>query len=410
MPEASDMIEPWLSIVGIGEGGLDGLSTPARAAIAQADCVIGGERHLALARELIRGEARLWPVPFTAILPDVMAMRGRPTCILASGDPFWFGAGSSLVGPGRVAVEETIAHPAPSSLSLAAARLGWPLQDCIVLGLNGRDVRRILPHLHPGTHILALCADEKTSHQVAALLSDNGFGPSILHVLEHLGGASEQLRQARADAFSLDAIRPLNLLGISVRANPGARILARGFGLDDALFEHDGQLTKREIRAVTLAALAPRRGEILWDIGCGSGSIAIEWLLADPLNRAFGIEQDETRAARIARNAAAFGVSHLRIIMGQAPAALEGLPEPDAIFIGGGLGDGVLKTAMLRLKSGGRLVANAVTLEGEAALLAAYAAHGGHMIRLNVERASPVGHLTGWRPAMPVTQWSFVKP
>jgi precorrin-6Y C5,15-methyltransferase (decarboxylating) len=398
----------FLSIVGIGEDGVRGLGDNARAAIAQASVVFGGKRHLELAASLISGEARPWPTPFDAAMRDVLALRGQKVCVLASGDPFFFGVGATLsrhLGP-----DEFTTYPAPSAFSLAASRLGWPLQDIETVSLHGRPLDLIRPLLHPGRKIIALTSDEKGPAELAALLSATGFGKSRLTVLEALGGGAEKIRAETADGFALPDINVLNVVAIEVAADAGARILPHGFGLDDALFEHDGQITKREIRALTLSSLAPRRGELLWDIGAGSGSIGIEWMLADPLMKAIAIEAHPERAARIRRNAGAFGVPGLVLVEGEAPAALGGLPQPDAIFIGGGGSeDGVLDAAINALKPGGRLVANAVTLEMEAVLIAAQARLGGNLLRIDIARAAPIGTMTGWKPAMPVTQWTWIK-
>jgi precorrin-6B C5,15-methyltransferase / cobalt-precorrin-6B C5,C15-methyltransferase len=403
----------WLSIVGIGEEGVDGLSTAARAALRAADIVYGGARHLALAAPLIQGTARAWPVPFDSSVSDVLAHRGRPVCVLASGDPFLHGVGALLSR--HVTAEETLSLPAPSAFSLAASRLLWPLAPTVMLSLCGRSLDWLRPHLHPGTRILALMSDEKGAAGVARLLCELGFGGSRLTVLESLGGPRERIRAARADSFDLEAIDPLNTLAIEVAATQGARILARASGLGDELFEHDGQMTKREIRALTLSALAPRRGERLWDVGAGCGSVAIEWLLADTSLTAIAIERRTDRVARARRNAAAFGVPALEIVAGSAPAALDGLAPPDAVFVGGGATTpGTLDAVQTALRAGGRLVVNAVTLETEAFLLECRSRCGGALTRIAISRADPIGgengRLAGWRPAMPITQWSWVKP
>ncbi|MFG1426393.1 precorrin-6y C5,15-methyltransferase (decarboxylating) subunit CbiE [Roseixanthobacter glucoisosaccharinicivorans] len=398
---------PWLSIVGIGEDGLDGLSPAARARIEQARIVFGGARHLALAAEAIRGEAHPWPSPFAEGVAQVLAARGKTVCVLASGDPFLHGVGATLAR--AVPAREMHVIPAPSAFCLAAARLGWALADVAQVSLHGREIGRIRPFLHPGCRILVLTSDESGPPDLAALLAGLGFGASRLTVLEALGGPRERIRTAQAHEFALPGIDPLNVLAIEVQGT-GA-VLTRASGLDDALFEHDGQITKREIRAVTLSALAPRKGEVLWDVGGGSGSIAIEWLLADPSLAAIAIESHPVRAARIARNAEALGVPHLRIVEGTAPGALGGLPAPDAIFLGGGASEhGVVAAAEAALKPGGRLVANGVTLETEAVLLALHARLGGDLLRLALSRAEPIKGMTGWRPAMPITQWRWMKP
>ncbi|MFK3778787.1 precorrin-6y C5,15-methyltransferase (decarboxylating) subunit CbiE [Agrobacterium sp. NPDC089420] len=401
--------KPWLSIVGIGEDGLEGLGKNARRAIEAAEVVFGGKRHLELAAAAIRGKACPWPVPFDVGMSDVVALRGRRICVLASGDPFLHGVGVTLLR--RIAAEETMCYPSPSAFSLAAARLGWALQSVDCVSLHGRSIDLMRPHLHPGARIIALTSDERAPILIAELLVSCGFGDSSFILLEALGGERERRRQVKAADFSFADIDPLNVVAMDVVADEGARVLSFAPGLDDGLFEHDGQITKREIRAVTLSSLSPRRGELLWDIGAGSGSIGIEWMLSHPSLRAVAIEQHPERAERIARNAETFGVPGLEVMIGTAPAAFEGLPRPDAIFIGGGGSEaGVLAGAMEALKPGGRLIANAVTLEMETLLLATHARLGGSLIRLEVSRAAAVGSMSGWRPAMPVTQWRWVKP
>jgi len=409
-PIGRDIVAPrrWLSIVGIGEDGAAGLSPVARGLVTNAEIVFGGKRHLQLAGALIRGAARPWPSPFERGIEEVLAARGRAVCVLASGDPFFYGVGTVLMR--HVDPQETVTVPAPSAFSLAAARLGWALPDTIVLSLHARALDLIRPHLQPGARVLALTSDGDGPAALARLLAATGFGGSKLTVLEALGGPREHVRTTTAENFSLGTVDPLNTLAIEVIAAADARVLARAAGLPEHLFEHDGQITKREIRAVTLSSLGPRRGELLWDIGAGSGSIAIEWMLADPSMRAAAIEARADRAARIRRNAAAFGVPGLEVIEATAPGALERLATPDAIFIGGGASDPVLDAAITALRPGGRLVVNAVTLATEAALIERHGALGGELVRISIARADAVGTKTGWRPAMPVTQWTWVKP
>lgn len=398
----------WLSIVGIGEDGVKGLGDRAKAAITGASIVFGGKRHLELAAPLIEGEAQPWPTPFDAAMRNVVALRGQKVCVLASGDPFFYGVGVTLSR--HIGSDEFTTYPSPSAFSLAASRLGWALQDIETVSLHGRPIDLIHPLLHPGRRIIALTSDEKGPRELAKLLTESGFGPSVMTVLEALGGEAERTRVCKAAEFTLQDINVLNVVTVEVAADADARILPRGFGLDDALFEHDGQITKREIRALTLSALSPRRGELLWDIGAGSGSIGIEWMLADPSMKAIAIEAHPERAARIGRNASSFGVPGLVLVEGEAPSALAELPQPDTIFIGGGGSEpGVFDAAVAALKPGGRLVANAVTLEMEAVLLAAQAKLGGNLIRMEVSRAAPVGAMQGWKPAMPVTQWTWTK-
>jgi precorrin-6B C5,15-methyltransferase / cobalt-precorrin-6B C5,C15-methyltransferase len=393
----------WLSIVGIGEDGRAGLSAAAIQLVEQAELLIGGRRHLDLFGPTL-GEQRVWPVPLDAAIPDILARRGRPVAILASGDPFWFGAGVTLAR--RIPSDEMMSVPSPSSLSLAANRMAWAIQDCVVLGLNMRGlVPTLRRHLHHGAKILALSLNAATPDEVATLLVENGFGPSKITVLEALGGPRERLRTAEANSFALADIDPLNLMAIEVIAGPNAAPLPWVAGLSDDCFENDGQLTKREVRAVTVSALAPKPGELLWDLGTGSGSVAIEWLLSHASNCAIGIERDPARAARAVRNAVALGVPQFDVRQGSTPEALVGLPTPDAIFIGGGANEDSLAKAWAQLKPGGRLVVNSVTLETEAALIGARATFGGSLTRISIERADDVGTRTGWRAAMPVVQW-----
>ncbi len=399
------MTAPWLTIVGIGEDGADGLGLAAREAIGAAEAVFGGARHLELAAGLIQGEAIGWPSPLADALPRILAWRPRPVAVLASGDPFWFGVGALLAR--HVPLTELRCLPALSAFALACAQLGWSLQDVATISFCGRPLDALMPLLQPGARILALSADAATPGKVAARVHAAGFGLSRLRVLEALGGPRERVR----DYAGHEDIAPLNLLAIEVVAGPGARPIPLASGLADDLFQHDGQLTKREIRAVTLSSLAPRRGELLWDVGCGSGSVGIEWLLRHEANRAVAIEARADRAERAGRNAAALGVSYLRVVVGAAPVALAGLAAPDAVFIGGGAHEaGVIDAAWAALRPDGRLVVNAVTVETEATLLAAQARLGGTLTRIGIERLGMLGGRRGFRPAMTVTQFVAVKP
>jgi precorrin-6B C5,15-methyltransferase / cobalt-precorrin-6B C5,C15-methyltransferase len=398
----------WLAIVGIGEDGAEGLSPAARALIRNAKLVIGGKRHLALADALPSGELKAWPSPIAQSVPEILAHRGEPVAVLASGDPYCFGVGAMLSA--HIPVEETICLPAPSSLSLACARLGWALDDVATVSLCGRPIETLAPSLQPKRRVLALSADATTPAAVARYLSTRGFSQSKTHVLEALGGPRERVRSVTAGHFGFNDVEALNLIAIEIEASPGAKIIPLSTGLPDDMFEHDGQITKREIRAVTLSSLAPRAGELLWDIGCGSGSIAIEWLLRHQANRAIGIERDPLRAARAARNAAELGVPRLEMVTGEALPALDALPAPDAIFIGGGGEPALIDKAYAALKPGGRIVANAITLETERAGLAAQSRFGGTLTRLSIERLDAVGGRQAFRPAMTVTQWSAAKP
>jgi precorrin-6Y C5,15-methyltransferase (decarboxylating) len=399
---------PWLTIIGIGEDGRAGLSPVALAALDRAEFVIGGARHLELAAPL-SAQIQTWPSPFAEGYPMVLARRGEPTCVLATGDPFHYGVGAELAR--LVPAEEIVCHPQPSAFSLAAARLGWSLPDCNYVSLHGRALERIIPSLQPGARILALSWDGSTPGKLAELLKARGMGASTITVLDAMGGPRERIRHAIADQFNISDINPLNTIAVEVVASPDARVVPLTPGLPDSWFENDGQLTKAEIRALTLAALAPKAGELLWDIGLGAGSVGIEWCLRHPRNRCIGIEERPERAERARRNAQELGATALDIRIGQAPEALADLPAPDAVFIGGGASEpGVFQTAWAALKPGGRLVVNAVTLETETLLGTLYARHGGTMRRLALSRLEAVGGMHGWRAAMPVTQWVVTKP
>jgi len=388
---------------------VEGLSSVALQLIRSAELVVGGARHLELASGLIRGRRLAWPSPISDAFPEIERHRGRAVAILASGDPFHFGVGKQIAA--FVQADEFICLPQPSAFSLAAARMGWPLQDVSLVTLHGRALSGIIRHLQPGARILALSWDNATPRKLSELLTTHRMGKTRMTVLEAMGGARERIRHATASNFDLEEIQPLNTIAIEIVAELEAIIVPLAPGLDDDFFEHDGQLTKREVRAVTLSSLQPLQGQLLWDIGLGAGSVAIEWLLRHPSLRAIGIEARSDRAGRAARNAAALGVPELEIVQGLAPDALAGLTRPDAVFIGGGMMDeGVFDAAWSALKSGGRLIANAVSLETEARLAGRFQQFGGDLVRLQVARADRVGAMSGWRPAMPVTQWRVRKP
>lgn len=407
MTSSDDTPAPWLSIVGIGEDGLEGLSATARKLLAGADLIAGGHRHLALVAPLGK-PTFAWETPFAASIPKLLAHRGKRVVALCSGDPFWFGAGSVIAE--ALPAAEMVAVPAPSSFAWAAARLGWRLEETITLGLHARPIELLRPHLRTGARLIVLARDGAAPAQIAAYLNGVGFGPSRLTILEALGGPRERIRAPAAAGFAWDDIKSPVAVAIEAVAEPGAVVMPRVAGLPDALFSHDGQLTKREVRAVTLSTLAPRGGELLWDVGAGSGAIGIEWLLAHPANRAIGIEAREDRLVTARANADSLGVPHYDLRLGAAPDALKGLPAPDAVFVGGGASrEGVLDAVWQALPKQGRLVVNSVTLETEAILIAWQARHGGTLLRISVERAGPVGGRTGWRAAMPVVQWSVTK-
>ena len=398
-------MRPWLAIIGIGEDGRNGLTPAAAARLAQAECVVGGARHLTLAAPLpVR--TLPWPSPIDAAFPEIGAMRRRAVVVLASGDPFFFGIGSLLAR--RFAPDEIIAFPAPSAFSLAAARLGWGLQDVACVSLHGRPLETIIPHLQPGAKILALSWDGRTPKLLGDLLAKRGFGGSRMTALEAMGGPNERRIAFAAREAPSAPSADLNTIALDVEAGDGAIVISRAPGLPDALFENDGQITKRAVRAITLSALAPKRGELLWDIGAGSGSVGIEWVLADSANRAIAIERDAERAARIRRNALSLGVPALVVDHADAAEAMTRLPSPDAIFIGGG-GPKLFAPAFAALKPGGRLVVNAVTLQTQAALVEARARWGGDLTQIAIAEAEPVGRFDGWRAAMPVVQWRASK-
>ncbi|KUO10230.1 bifunctional cobalt-precorrin-7 (C(5))-methyltransferase/cobalt-precorrin-6B (C(15))-methyltransferase [Streptomyces sp. DSM 15324] len=399
---------PAVTVVGIGADGWDGVPDASRAVLRDADVLIGGPRQLDLLPSECPGERITWPSPLRPAIPGLLAAHaGRRIAVLASGDPMFYGIG-------RVLAEETTALrvlPHPSSVSYAAARLGLPLEEAEVVTLVGRPAARLAAALHDGRRLLVLSADATTPGEVAALLRDRGFGPSRMRVLEQLGGAKERTT-AETDAYSwrLPPGDSLNIVAVECRRAPDTLRLGAVPGLPDEAYEHDGQLTKRHVRAATLGALAPAPGELLWDIGGGSGSIAIEWMRTHPSCRAVTVERDPVRAERITRNADRLGVPGLRVVIGAAPAVLTELPPPDAVFVGGGLtAPGLLDACWEALPVGGRLVANTVTLESEALLADAYRRHGGELVRLAVAHAVPVGGFTGWRQAMPVTQWAVEK-
>jgi precorrin-6Y C5,15-methyltransferase (decarboxylating) len=393
------MADSWLTIIGIGEDGLAGLSEASRKALATAETVFGGERHLALADVGSRGRA--WPVPFDADV--VLGCRGRPTAVLASGDPFWHGAGASLAE--KLDAGEWIAHSAPSTFSLAAARLGWRLESAVCLGLHATPFERLVPHLARGARIICLVRDGKAAGELAKWLTGRGWGASAFWTLAALGGPRESINEHRADSFAGDVAG--NLVAVAVEAR-GAQGLPRSSGLSDDLFVHDGQITKRPVRALALSALAPRPGERLWDIGAGSGSISIEWALCG--GTAIAVEAREDRAANIRNNAAAFGLAHrITVITGKAPEALAALETPDAVFIGGGLDIAMFDTVWSRIVPGTRLVAHAVTLETEALLGALHQRYGGDLMRVEIAHAAPLGRYRSWDAARPVVQWSAVR-
>ncbi|MDP5181729.1 precorrin-6y C5,15-methyltransferase (decarboxylating) subunit CbiE [Blastococcus sp. BMG 814] len=409
MPDAEDPADRPIVVVGVGADGWDGLSPRARSAITSAEVLRGSARQLALVPPEVAAERVPWPSPLGPALAGLPREHpGRRVVVLASGDPMLSGIGTSLVralGPRAV---ELVPHP--SSVTLACARLGWAVEEAQVVSVVGRPVELVTPHATPGRRLLVLGSDGSTPAAVAALLASLGLGASRLTALAQLGGPAERAVTGTAAGWPHPETDPLVLTAVEVAADPGTVPLPALPGLPDDAYEHDGQLTKRDVRAVTLARLAPLPGQLLWDVGAGAGSIGIEWMRTHPSCRAVAVERDPARAERIGRNAARLGVPGLEVVLGAAPGALAELAAPDAVFVGGGATlPGVLDACWAALRSGGRLVVNAVTLESEAVLAEQYARHGGELVRLGVATAAPVGGFTGWKAAMPVTIWSGVK-
>lgn len=402
----------WLAVVGLGEDGLTALTPSARTLVETAEVLVGGARHHALVPDH-PGERLTWRVPLRDTMADIAARRGRRVTVLATGDPMAYGIGTTLAR--HFAPEEMLVLPAPGAFSLAAARLGWALSDIGCLTLHGRPSALLAPWLTPGARLLLLADDGGTAAQVAAYLRASGWGPSRIAALAHMGGPGESRREAIAEDWRDEATPDFVTLAITCLPGPGARPLARVPGLPDDAFVHDGQLTKRAVRAATLARLQPMPGQHLWDLGAGSGSIAIEWLRAVQTAdgrgaTAVAVERDAARRALIARNAASLGTPFLDIVAGDSEDVLGRLAPPDAIFIGGGISAAIVECAIARLKPGGRIVANTVSTEGEAIMLAAQARHGGDLVRLAVSEAGTAGGRTVWRALAPVTQWTLAKP
>lgn len=399
------MSKAWLTIVGIGEDGVASLSAAAQTAVKQADVLIGGARHHALVKDV---EARRlnWPSPFDAMIESIEKLRGKQVCVLVTGDPVWYSAGAKIAAHFRP--EEICIHPHISAFQLAAARMGWRLQDTVTLTVHGRPVQAIVPEFTPGAKLIVLAQDCDTPGQIAQLLVQQGFASSEIAALSHMDGPDETRFDGTADSWS-GKPADFHTLCIECIANSGTSLLPRGPGLPDDAFEHDGKMTKSEIRAVTLSRLAPGPGELLWDIGCGCGSVAIEWMRMARGARAVGLDPHGERRAMAGRNAVKLGVPDLHLVDTVAPDGLAELETPDAVFIGGGLSTETIAACLERLKPHGRLVANAVTLESELVLTTCHERHGGTLTRLSVARAEPVGGFHGWKPFMPVTQWSIFR-
>ncbi|MBN3856648.1 precorrin-6y C5,15-methyltransferase (decarboxylating) subunit CbiE [Paraburkholderia sp. Ac-20340] len=409
----------WLTVIGIGEDGYEGLGREARRALFAATVVTGGARHLAMLPARVRARREAWPQPFSVEpllkLRDAQSSSPFSVCVLASGDPMFYGVGATLAR--QLPAEDMCVLPAPSSLSLAAARLGWALQETAVASLVGRPLDALRRHLFAGARVLALSADGRTPQAIAALLAQQGYGATRVVVFEHLGGAQERRIDGRADAWAngaiVDEVAALNLVAFECVAagDRPAQPWTLTPGLPDEAYQHDGQITKRDVRALTLARLAPTPGALLWDVGGGSGSIGIEWMRSHPACRAIAIESNSERQRNIEHNRQALGVPALQLVAGRAPDALAGLATPDAVFIGGGVTvPGVLETCWERLAPGGRLVANAVTVQTEIALVNWRAQHGGTLTRIGIGEAEPLGRFDTWRQALPVTLYEAIKP
>jgi precorrin-6Y C5,15-methyltransferase (decarboxylating) len=400
---------PWLHIVGIGEDGLDGLTSATRALVEAAEVIVGGDRHHALA-DTITAERVAWPSPFNALIETLQSFKGKRVVVLATGDPLWYSVGARI---GRsLPSDEIVFHPQLSAFQLAAARMGWSMPDVETLTVHGRPVEQMIAFIQPHQRLLILTTGAQTPAQIAKFLTERGFGQSVMTVLAAMGGKDEQRFDGVADSWD-HAVPAFNTLAVECIAAPDAALLPRVPGLADELFHHDGTMTKQEVRAATLAKLMPMRGALLWDVGCGCGSVAVEWMRAARFSHAIGIEPRADRRMFAAQNAAALGTPKLELIDGSVPEALVGLTAPDAIFIGGGLSRETFDACWAALRPLGRLVCNAVTLESEALLLSLFKEYGGQLVKLQVNRAEPIGGpetgLTGWRPLMPVTQWSLVK-
>jgi precorrin-6Y C5,15-methyltransferase (decarboxylating) len=404
---SGDAMTPWLTVIGIGEDGFAGLGRKARRALLDAHIVTGAPRHLSMLPTRLRARREPWPRPFD--VAHVANWRGTPVCVLASGDPMLFGVGATLAR--HIPAGEMYVIGAPSSLSLAAARLGWALQDVQPVSLVGRSLATLNAHLRDGARLLVLSRDGASPAEVAAMLCANGFGDTLMSVFESLGGAGEHRIDATAQQWGGREVEALNLIALTCRVDANGRSLALSVGLPDDAFLNDGQLTKRDVRAVTLSRLAPHPGALLWDVGAGCGSIGIEWMRSHPTCRAIAIESSPERQAFIAHNRDALGVPGLQLVAGRAPDALQGLPAPDAIFIGGGVTvPGVLDACWSSLRPGGRLVANAVTLQSEAVLVAWRERHGGTLTRLAISEVQPLGGFDTWRAALPITLWDVTRP
>ncbi len=393
-------------VVGISADGWRGLADAARDELRGARVIYGATRQLALlddAEHELTGTREAWRSPMSAHLTEVLEKASGRVHILASGDPMFHGVGASIVA--RVGAEHVRVYPAVSSASLACARLGWDLATTRIVSAVTADPEVALTEATAGGRLLVLSRNETTPAAVAELLSQNGFGDSTMTVLEQLGGPDERIRSSSAGAWVHSPVDPLNIVAVDCVGPRRSRMPGR----DDDTYDHDGQITKSTVRAVTVAALEPTGAQLLWDIGSGSGSVAIEWLRADDRGRAIAFEQNTERAERLTANARRHGVGHRLSLRGAAPEALSDAPPPDAVFIGGGLDEKVLAAAWNALRPSGRIVVNAVTVENQEILVRRHAEHGGTLRRLSVETVAPLGTMTTWRPALPIVQWAATR-
>jgi precorrin-6Y C5,15-methyltransferase (decarboxylating) len=399
-----------LDVVGVPAGGWSELGEAARTLIAAAEVLIGGRRHLDLVPADAGPVERLtWPSPLRPALPGLLeGCAGRRTVVLASGDPLVSGIGSTLVE--LLGADAVRIHPAVSSVALAGARLGWASETVRVVSVVGRDLDLVRRHLAPGQRLIVLSSGAETPRELATLLVGAGYGPSALTVLGDLGTAAETRSRTRADEpAGLSEAPALNLVAVECEAEPGTRPLGSTPGLPDDAYAHDGQLTKRDLRASALSRLAPVPGELLWDLGAGAGSIAVEWARTDPRCRAIAVDRTPDRAARITANAARLGVPGIQVVTADVIESLDWLPQPAAIFIGGGADLDLIRRCWHLLPDGGRLVAHAVTVETEQILLEAWRGFGGELVRIGVEKLEALGGFHGWKPARAVVQWSAVR-
>jgi precorrin-6Y C5,15-methyltransferase (decarboxylating) len=415
-----DITKKWLRIIGIGEDGWDDLAADSKELLYEAEIVFGGERHLKMIPEDWEGERIVWPLPIRDAVTKIVSWRpaesgsGKIVAVMASGDPLCYGIAAKLLR--HLPIEEIWIKPALTTFSLICSRVGWSLPDVETLTIHGRPVEMLHPFVQPGAKLLVLNKDEGSPKQTAKLLNARGFGKSRITVLEHLGGIKERQFSGKADSWNHPEGATLNAMALECIPESNATILSRIPGLPDEAFFHDGQLTKREIRAVSLSRLMPVVDQVLWDVGAGCGSVAIEWMRTSPRCRAVAIEKSKSRLKLIKQNSQELGVPMLQIISGSAPEVLGDLPAPDAVFIGGGLSSGnLLETCWNALKPGGRLVANAVTLEGEQKLLqwqnknSGKSGASGDLTRLSISRAEKIGRFQGWKEIRSVIQLAVIK-